>query len=175
MLDQDEGASVGVGVALGVVGLLLIALVGSLAWNALDEPVPAKAPVAVAVPASAPAPSMSDAVLDIPLAGELISKVYFETGKADVAADSKGALEQAAAAAQAAPAKKVVLSGFHDLSGDPVKNAELAKERAKAVREALKALGVPADRIALRKPAQTGEGGAAEEARRVELRMVDLP
>jgi len=36
-------------------------------------------------------------------------------------------------AADAAPGCKIVLSGFHDATGDPAMNAEPAKERAKAV------------------------------------------
>ncbi len=66
-------------------------------------------------------------------------------------------------------------SGFHDPSGDPAINAELAKNRAKAVREALVARGGAAEHIVLRKPEQTAADGPAAEARRVELRLVQLP
>jgi outer membrane protein OmpA-like peptidoglycan-associated protein len=74
--------------------------------------------------------------------------------------------------AQAPAGAKLVLSGFHDASGDPARNAELAKERAKAVRTALVAAGVDVARVALRKPESTMGGGTPEEARRVEVRLV---
>ena len=61
-----------------------------------------------------------------------------------------------------------MISGYHDATGDPAQNAELAKQRAIAVRDALKAAGVPEDKIELKKPEQINAGDAAE-ARRVEV------
>ena len=87
--------------------------------------------------------------------------------KADVAA---GANEALAAVVQAVAAgKKVVVSGFHDASGDPAKNEELSKKRAFAVRDALAALGIAQDKIELKKPENTTAEGPAAEARRVEV------
>ena len=65
----------------------------------------------------------------------------------------------------------VLLSGFHDPSGDPTRNAELAKGRAMAVRDALVAAGVAGERIKFRKPESTVGTGSAEEGRRVEIRV----
>jgi outer membrane protein OmpA-like peptidoglycan-associated protein len=65
----------------------------------------------------------------------------------------------------------VLISGFHDASGDPAQNAELAKNRALAVRHALEANGVAPDRLVMSKPAVTTGGGDPKEARRVELRV----
>ena len=45
-------------------------------------------------------------------------------------------------AAAVAAGKRAVVSGYHDASGDPEKNAELARQRAVAVRDALKAAGI---------------------------------
>ncbi|MDB5892599.1 MAG: hppA, partial [Rhodoferax sp.] len=56
-------------------------------------------------------------------------------------------------------------------SGDAAKNEELAKQRALAVRDALKVAGVGEDRIELAKPAQAEVGGPAAEARRVEVKI----
>ena len=86
-----------------------------------------------------------------------------------------GTLADALAAVTADRDRKLLLSGFHDASGDPAVNAELAKNRAKAVREALKARGVAAERIVLRKPEQTSAEGPPQEARRVEIRLSQLP
>jgi outer membrane protein OmpA-like peptidoglycan-associated protein len=114
----------------------------------------------------------TDTLVDVPLVGELAGTIFFGTGQAAVPGDAGNSLATIKAAADAAPGRKVVLSGFHDATGDPVKNAELAKERAKAVREALKALGLPAERVVLRKPASTTGDGSNQEARRVEARLV---
>jgi K(+)-stimulated pyrophosphate-energized sodium pump len=65
--------------------------------------------------------------------------------------------------------KKAVISGYHDASGDPAKNAELAKQRAMNVRDALKAAGVAEDKVELKKPEQAKVDGPAAEARRVEV------
>ncbi|MBL8328628.1 MAG: OmpA family protein [Rubrivivax sp.] len=171
--DHDEGARIGVWVALGVVAMLLFGLVFGLAWRSVKAPAPK--PAAAAVVAAPAAMAAADEVLDIPLSGDVIAKVYFDTGKAELPADVAPLLANALTAITADRDKRLVLSGFHDPSGDPAVNAELAKNRAKAVREALKARGVPAERIALRKPEQTSAEGPPAEARRVEIRLVQLP
>ena len=61
------------------------------------------------------------------------------------------------------------VSGFHDASGNAAANAELAKQRAVAVRDLLVVAGVPAERIVLEKPAVTTGGADSREARRVEV------
>jgi K(+)-stimulated pyrophosphate-energized sodium pump len=68
-----------------------------------------------------------------------------------------------------AAGKRAVVSGYHDATGDPAMNAELAGRRAVAVGDALKAAGVPEDKIELKKPEQTQAGGPAAAARRVEV------
>jgi outer membrane protein OmpA-like peptidoglycan-associated protein len=177
--DQDEGARIGVWVALGVVALLLFGLVTGLAWRSI-KPQPAAPGAAVSAAADAAtgaavAADAEDAVLDLPLNGDIIGRVYFDVGQSGLPADVAQPLADALTAVTNDRDKKLMLSGFHDPSGDPAMNAELAKNRAKAVREALKARGVAADRIVLRKPEQTAADGPAEEARRVEIRLIDLP
>jgi outer membrane protein OmpA-like peptidoglycan-associated protein len=129
----------------------------------------AKAPAA----ASAAATGDAEALLDTPISGDLAATLFFGSGAAALPEGAAAELDKVKAALAAAPARKVVLSGFHDASGDPAKNAELAKERAKSVREALKAAGIDASRIALRKPEVTTGDGTNQEARRVEIRLVD--
>jgi outer membrane protein OmpA-like peptidoglycan-associated protein len=184
MLDElDDGARIGVWTALGVVALLLFGLLGGLVIKQVNERKAAGVAVAAAKPAAAtvspavaavasPSATGADTLLDVPLTGDLAGTLYFATGVATLGADSAEAIKALAAAVQAAAPRGAVLSGFHDASGDPAKNAELAKERAKAVREALKAAGVPAERIALRKPQSTTGDGTNQEARRVEVRLV---
>jgi cytochrome c oxidase cbb3-type subunit II len=94
-------------------------------------------------------------------------KFYFASGKADIAA---GAAEALASMAQAAKEGKTLnLSGFHDATGDAAANAELAKQRAFAVRDALVGLGVAESQLSLVKPAVTEGDGTNAEARRVEV------
>ena len=96
-----------------------------------------------------------------------VVKFYFASGKADVAAGANDALTEVVKAV--ATGKKVRVSGFHDASGDPTLNAELSKQRAFAVRDALMALGVTEDKIELIKPDDSLAPGSASEARRVEV------
>ncbi|MFN8915354.1 MAG: OmpA family protein [Betaproteobacteria bacterium] len=60
------------------------------------------------------------------------------------------------------------MSGFADQTGSADTNLELARQRAVAVREALKAAGVPEARINLRKP-EFVIGGTADDSRRVDI------
>lgn len=97
-----------------------------------------------------------------------VVKFYFASGKADLATGALDALNEAIAAAKAG--KKLVISGFHDTTGDPAMNAELAKQRAFAVRDALKGAGVDEASLELKKPEETAGGtGSNAEARRVEV------
>lgn len=96
-----------------------------------------------------------------------VVKFYFASGKADLAAGALDALGEAITAGKAG--KKLVLSGFHDATGDPAFNAELAKKRALVVRDALVGAGVAEARMELKKPEQTTGTGNNAEARRVEV------
>ncbi len=96
-----------------------------------------------------------------------VVKFYFASGKADLAAGALVALGDAITAAKAG--KRLVVSGFHDATGDPAFNAELAKKRALAVRDALVGAGVAETSMELKKPEQTTGTGNDAEARRVEV------
>ena len=95
-----------------------------------------------------------------------VVKFFFAIGKADIANGAAAALTDVAKGV--AEGKKAVVSGYTDASGDPAMNEELAKQRAFAVRDALKAAGVAEDKIELKKPEQmTGSGDPAQaQARR---------
>jgi cytochrome c oxidase subunit II len=97
--------------------------------------------------------------------------VYFAIGKSALDAEAQKALGKAIEWLKGKPDAKVALSGYVDSTGSAVQNAELAKQRAFAVRDALTKAGVAADRINLRKPEQVdaGSGAAAERARRVDI------
>ena len=99
-------------------------------------------------------------------------RFYFASGKAELAAGANDALNQLLAAAK--DGQKLVISGYHDSTGSAKLNAELAKQRAIAVADALKALGVPESRLELKKP-EVAEitSGSNAEARRVEVTIED--
>jgi cytochrome c oxidase cbb3-type subunit II len=123
----------------------------------------AAAEAAPAAPA-APAPTGDDARVVVESG---MVKFYFASGKAELAQGGAEALADAAKAAK--EGKKLMVSGFHDSTGDLASNQELAKTRAFAVRDALVAQGVDAAQVELVKPAATEGGGASPEARRVEV------
>ena len=169
MDEQDEGARVAVWAVLGIITLLLFGLIGGLVFRTLH----AKQAKAVAVAAAPAAVAETDVLVDVPLSGVIVVRVFFELDKAELQPDASAALAPAVKALADEPAKKLIIAGFHDPSGDAAHNADLAKRRAVAVRVALIALGADATHVQLRKPEQTALGGPPEEARRVEIRLVD--
>lgn len=100
-----------------------------------------------------------------------VVKFYFASGKADLATGALDALVDAIAAAQTG--KRLVISGFHDATGDAAFNAELAKQRAMGVRDALIGAGVAEASIELKKPEETTGSGNNAEARRVEVMIAE--
>jgi K(+)-stimulated pyrophosphate-energized sodium pump len=148
---------------INIVALLIVPLLpgaGKVPQAAAPAAAPAATPAAPAV-ASADAPS-------IKVEGGVV-KFYFATAKSELAGGAADALKDVAAGVAAG--KKAVISGYTDASGDPAKNEELAKARAFAVRDALKAAGVAEDKIELKKPESITASGSAAEARRVEVML----
>ena len=140
--------------AIAAVVALVIAGVLTLAISRSGAPKAPAASAAAAAPAEAALP-----------------RVYFEVDSDALPADAMEVLNRVADAARANPGAAVLISGFHDASGNPEHNADLAKRRAQAVRHALEANGVPAAQLVLDKPQQTLGGGDPREARRVELKV----
>ena len=107
----------------------------------------------------------------VPTLGEADARIYFELASDALPGEAAAELARIADAARADPGKAVLISGYHDESGDAAKNAELAKKRAFAVRHALEANGVARERLVMDKPRVTRGGADAREARRVEMRL----
>lgn len=174
MNDQDDGANVALWAVLGIITLLLFGLIGGLAMRSLNaKKVAAQAPVAVAVATTTAAAGAGDEMVDLPLSGVMVVRVLFDLDQAALQPDTPALLAGAVKALADAPGKKLVIAGFHDPSGDAAHNADLAKRRAIAVRLALVAQGADGTLVLLRKPEQTALGGPPEEARRVEVRLID--
>ena len=176
MSSQDEEQEGRIVAAVLIAALVLVVgLVVGVAVQKVRSFGAAKAPAAAAVAAPAAdaaaapaAPAAGAAKDDASVVVENgIVKFYFASGKSELAPGAVEALADAIAAGKAG--KKLVISGFHDSTGDPAKNAELAKLRAFAVRDALKTAGVAESGSELKKPeTATGTGNNAE-ARRVEV------
>jgi outer membrane protein OmpA-like peptidoglycan-associated protein len=161
---NDETQTYALGAVAGIVGLVIagvIALAASTVMHKKSAP-PAAAPAAIAMEAPAAA-AASTAVA--------VERLYFEVGSPNLPSDAVEVLTRVADAARASAGATVLISGFHDATGDAAQNAELAKNRALAVRHALEANGVPPERLLMSKPAVTTGGGDPKEARRVELHL----
>ena len=154
---DDDNQGLVLGVVFGLIALVIALVIGVSIYqtNLMATPAPAAA-----------APMATDDGASVQVVNGVV-KFYFASGKAELAAGANEALAEVVKAAAAG--KTLVVSGFHDASGDAAKNAELAKQRALTVRDALKALGVAEDKVELKKPEQTMADGTANEARRVEV------
>jgi len=97
-----------------------------------------------------------------------MAKLLFGSGAAALPADADASLKTLVDFAKANPSARLAISGFHDASGSAAKNAELAKQRALAVKAALIKAGVAESALEMKKPEQVN-GGTADEARRVEV------
>lgn len=99
--------------------------------------------------------------------------VYFAVGSSALSDEAGKSLAALAEALKANPAAKAVISGYHSAAGSLAQNQELAKQRAFAVRDALKATGVATDRVVLEKPqsAEANLAGEDPKARRVEVAL----
>ena len=117
----------------------------------------------------APASGGSDSAAASQPQAALPANVYFETGKSTLPGDAQAAVAAAADYAKAHPDAKFTLSGYTDTTGSADLNAKLAKRRAQAVRDALKAAGIAEDHIILKKPETVTGGSDPKEARRVQI------
>jgi K(+)-stimulated pyrophosphate-energized sodium pump len=180
--EQDREQEGIVGWIIGIAAFIAVAislwmgLMGAFnaQGNGTKSSAPLSAPTATAAPAAAPTAPMAPAsTAGVGVAGstETVS-LFFEVNKTAPPADAAQKLDGLVVYARSNPNTKLGISGYADKTGDPVKNAELAKERAMAVKNQLISAGVPEDRIMLQKPKEvTGDKADDKEARRVDVYM----
>lgn len=102
--------------------------------------------------------------------GMPVLHVFFETGQTEVDAAFAGKSQSLVDFLNANPDAQALISGFNDSTGDAARNAELAKQRAQAVKAALESAGIAPERAQLDKPAETASTGATDAAsRRVDV------
>jgi outer membrane protein OmpA-like peptidoglycan-associated protein len=169
MSQQDDDGQQGLvlWVVFGLVALVIALVVGVSVYQrgkmaAAPKTAVATAPAVAAVDTAQNAADAASVKVE-----NGVVKFYFASGKSDLALGANDALADAIKAAK--EGKKLVISGYHDATGSAAKNAELAKLRAFAVRDALKAVGVAEDKIELKKPEELKASGSNAEARRVEV------
>ena len=194
MFSQDDDGQQGLVLALvfGLIAMVVVLVIGisishrAVVVRAAPAPVvmavqPATDPVAVSTPPPDALPALTASAAQVAQLAQAASdaasvkveqgmvKFYFATNNAELAAGAGEALADMVKGAQSG--RKLVISGFHDAVGDPVNNAALARRRALAVRDALKAAGVADKQIELKKPEQLAGTGSNAEARRVEISL----
>ncbi len=161
--EEEESSAVVAGVLGGIVLAVVAVVYGASAG---------KAAVKLAVPVAAQVAAPVAEEPEIAPVGEALVKVFFAVDSATLAVvDSDGVVVKTIEVLKLQPKAIVLLSGFHDPSGDAAHSAALAKARAEAVRDALVAGGVEPARVKLRKPETTVGSGSPEEGRRVEVRV----
>lgn len=167
--DDDSQQRFALGFLFALIALVVATVVGVVVFKRgiAHAPTAPKAGVVQAVEAAAPGVAVVEEASVVVEGG--VVKFYFAVGKADLATGAKQALADVIKGVL--QGKKAVVSGFHDATGDLAVNQELAKQRAFAVRDALKALGVAEDKIELKKPEETTASGSNAEARRVEVAL----
>lgn len=92
-----------------------------------------------------------------PTRGDALGELNFRFDSAALMADARGVLDKVVAFASANPESKIVLDAYCDPIGAPDYNVKLAIRRAESVRERLKTMGIPEDRMVF---AIYGEDGA---------------
>ena len=181
MFSQDDDGQQGLLLALvfGVVVLVIALVIGVCVYQRKQSAVPVRAfavTPAPSVPVAASAMPV-DAVSAAQAASDAASikvengvvKFYFASGRAELAVGASDALADVIKGAQTG--RKLVISGFHDATGSAAQNAELARLRAFAVRDALKIAGVADQKIELKNPEQMAASSSDAEARRVEVAL----
>jgi membrane fusion protein (multidrug efflux system) len=94
--------------------------------------------------------------------------VHFARGKATLDAEALRLLKGFVPAMKGGT-NPIDVTGYADRTGNRAANVELAKRRATAVRDALLAEGLTAERVRLKPPQDVTGSGSDDEARRVEI------
>jgi peptidoglycan-associated lipoprotein len=117
------------------------------------EPVPEPAPAPVPEPApqvQAPPPAPAPpAAAPAPAPKANLMDVFFDFDKSNIKPDQQAAIKTDLAALQADPQLKLLIEGHCDERGTAEYNLALGERRAKAVKDALQAAGIAADRLSI--------------------------
>lgn len=139
------------------------------------RPLTATARAPVVAPAAATATTAANAspaggAPDMPKQTALPAHIYFATGSAALDPNAREALRSIGNGLAGTP-YVVDITGYVDARGPAAKNRTLAEQRAKAVRDALLATGVPSERLRLVPPASLVGHSDPAQARRVDVAL----
>ncbi len=152
MSDQDDTQGIALAVAMVVAALVVAGVLGLAVMRA---------------------PTRADTHTTAAAADEAlgpVERIEFEPGSAALPPDSTQALQRAAESARADGGLAVLVLPFQAASADASARA-LAESRARAVRHALEANGVPPQQIIIARPEPVLESNLAPNVDRVELRL----
>ena len=159
---------------LGLIALVILFVIGIVLYfkshNAPAQPVLAAAPATTVAVVTETVTVVIPEGASIQVEGGVVN-FYFATASADIAPGAAEALAIVLKGVEGG--KKALVSGFHDTTGDPALNDELAKKRAQMVRDVLVGLGCPPDKVQMERPPVTTGTGNDAEARRVEVKLID--
>jgi len=136
---------------------LLMLVVALTLWGCPKRPDVVQAPPAPAGPAAAaaapappptPAPEVQVAPPAAP-APPVVADIFFDFDKSNIKDDQKPAFQTTLAALQADPKLKLLIEGHCDERGTAEYNLALGERRAKAVKDALSATGIAAERVSI--------------------------
>ena len=164
--EEDREIGFALLLAIGVAILVSIFSIGMAGGSAIGQFGGKPKAAATATLPVAPEPTGSGNAAAAPLP---VMKIYFEFGKADLPTGVRDQLAPLLSAAREQH-RIWVISSYHDASGDAAANAELAKQRAFAVRDLIVAAGASAATIELTRPTAT-LGADPREARCVEVSL----
>ena len=183
--DDDEGSGLG---WLWWLFLALLAL--ALLWwlfgrgssddaTKMEDSAPAASASSEAVATDVVASAPAEGTVEIPQGagvttemrdGKPVVKVYFDTGKTEVAPAFAAAAGGLKAWLEKNPGSSLAVSGYNDKTGNAAANAELSKNRAQAVGADLVKAGIAEASVALIKPDDTTDTQVDNAAaRRVEV------
>ena len=142
----------------------------TLTPGAAVKPRPLAATAVAPVAAPAAAEPATGRTSDVARQSVLPARIYFATGSAALDPNAREALRSIGTGLAGIP-YVVDITGYVDAQGLAAKNRTLAEQRAKAVRDALAATGVPLERLRLAPPASLVGHSDPAQARRVDIAL----
>ncbi len=104
--------------------------------------------------------------------GNELAWIFFGSGSSTLTSQGQSSVTAAASYLKGHPDARVDITGYADKTGKHPRNVELAKERAKAVHQALHDSGVKDGQVNMAPPASITGSGNNRDARRVEIKLV---
>jgi outer membrane protein OmpA-like peptidoglycan-associated protein len=106
---------------------------------------------------------------------DAVVPIYFQTGAAELTAESRRVIAAEAQRAKGCEVNSVSVVGLADAAGEPAANLELSQRRAQSVTAAVAAAGLPAAQFEVAAAGQAGavtaQGQAAPLRRRAEITL----